>query len=401
MKIKKILRQAVKGLMVQIYNIMAKVLPVRQNVILFESSMGRNYTGNPRAIYEEMVNQGLDKKYRIIWFFEDTKTKIPGKAKIVKHARFLYLYYFAIARVWVFDCRQPEFLVKKKETIYIQTWHGTPLKKLALDMDKVNMGGETDIEKYRSDFKKNTGTWDYLISQNEFSTKIFTSCFDFHKEFLQIGYPRNDVLFHGNKEENIRAIKKRMGIPLDKKVLLYAPTWRDNQFYNSKNYKFASQLDFDALREALEKEYVLIVKYHYLVKDTLDWSKYEGFIYQCNEKEEISSLYLVADALITDYSSVMFDYSLLNRPMFFFAYDLEAYRDELRGFYFDFINEVPGPISQTTEELIRDIKEYDATRWEEKWKLYHEKFNGVDDGSASRQVCHLIEGIVAGGDVTL
>ena len=156
MKIKKILRQAVKGLMVQIYNIMAKVLPVRQNVILFESSMGRNYTGNPRAIYEEMVNQGLDKKYRIIWFFEDTKTKIPGKAKIVKHARFLYLYYFAIARVWVFDCRQPEFLVKKKETIYIQTWHGTPLKKLALDMDKVNMGGETDIEKYRSDFKKNT-----------------------------------------------------------------------------------------------------------------------------------------------------------------------------------------------------------------------------------------------------
>ena len=109
----------------------------------------------------------------------------------------------------------------------------------------------------------------------------------------------------------------------------------------------------------------------------------------------------MADALITDYSSVMFDYSLLNRPMFFFAYDLEASRDELRGFYFDFINEVPGPISQTTEELIRDIKEYDATKWEEKWQLYHEKFNGVDDGSASRQVCHLIEGIVAGGDVTL
>lgn len=189
-------------------------------------------------------------------------------------------------------------------------------------------------------------------------------------------------------------MKKKLGLPENKKIILYAPTWRDNDYYGKGNYKFQLKLDFDKLQEELSRDYVIIVKYHYLVSSEIDWSVYKGFVYDFGRADDIAELYLVSDMLITDYSSVMFDYSLLMRPMFFYCYDLEEYRDELRGFYFDFEAEAPGPISQTTEELIEDIKNYKAEEYTMKYQAYHEKFNAVDDGHASERIVGLIEDIV-------
>ena len=136
-------------------------------------------------------------------------------------------------------------------------------------------------------------------------------------------------------------------------------------------------MDFDLLKEKLSEDYVIIVKYHYLVVEDIDWSDYEGFVYTFGAENDITNLYLVSDMLITDYSSVMFDYSILNRPMFFFMYDLESYRDELRGFYSDVLEEIPGPISKTTEELIKDIEEYDHSMYEEKYRAFRDKYNKI------------------------
>ena len=136
-------------------------------------------------------------------------------------------------------------------------------------------------------------------------------------------------------------------------------------------------------------------KYHYLVGDKIDWSGFQDFVYPFNAEAEISLLYLVADALITDYSSVMFDYALLHRPMYFFTYDLENYRDELRGFYFDFLEEAPGPISLTTEELIRDLKmpeEERAARFGAKEQAFYGKFHDYERGDAADQILSLIAG---------
>lgn len=386
------LRRIIKKITVQCYRGMVRLLPVQKKTILFESNLGRNYTGNPRAIYEKFVEQGLDKEYRCVWFFEHPQQEIPGNAKIVKRARMRYLYYMAIGGVWIFDCRQPEFLIKRKDTTYIQTWHGTPLKKLALDMERIDSVVSASIEEYHEAFRKNTATWDYLISQNHFSTEIFRRCFAFEdKPILEIGYPRNDILFYGNTKEEIKAWKEKMGIPPHKKVILYAPTWRDNAFYSQGRYKFVSPLDFDRAREVLGEEYVILVKYHYLVADQIDWSAYKGFVYSFDEKVDIARLYLAADLLITDYSSVMFDYSILQRPMFFFAYDLEDYKDSLRGFYFDFLEEAPGPISKDTEQLLTDILHYEKSQWQEKYEAFHEKYNHVDDGRAAEKILKLVE----------
>ena len=390
-KMKKKIRAWMKKITIMIYHLMVKVLPVQKKVILFESNLGRNYTGNPRAIYEELIRHGLDKDYQCIWFFENVNKKIPGNAKIIKRARLKYLYYMAIGQVWVFDCRQPEFLIKRKETYYIQTWHGTPLKKLALDMEHIDPVVCSSIEEYHEEFRKNTETWDYLISQNRFSTETFRRCFAFQdKPILEIGYPRNDILFHRNKPESIRRMKKRYELPLDKKIILYAPTWRDDESNGQGRYKFITPLDFDEARKQLGDEYIFLVKYHYLVADQIDWSPYEGFVYSFDETVDISRLYLMADLLITDYSSVMFDYSILKRPMLFFAYDLENYKDNLRGFYFDFLAEAPGPISRDTKTLMEDIQSYQWKDWEEKYEAFRKKYNHADRGTASEEMMRLI-----------
>ena len=182
-----------------------------------------------------------------------------------------------------------------------------------------------------------------------------------------------------------------LGLPLDKKIILYAPTWRDNEYSVKGKYKFASKLNFDKAQKELSDEYIFIVKYHYLVSDKIDWSPYEGFVYTFDETKDIAWLYLVSDMMITDYSSVMFDYSLLKRPMLFFAYDLQDYKENLRGFYFDFVEEAPGPISRDTNQLINDIKSYEPLKWEDKYQTYSNKYNHVDDGHASEKVIDLIK----------
>lgn len=373
------------------YGLLRKVLPLNRNIILFESNLGRNYTGSPRAIYEEMVAQGLDKKYRCYFILEDTQTKLAGAAKPVKRSRLRYFVLFAIAGTWICDTRLPRYIVKRKGVKYIQTWHGTPLKKLALDMDTVVMAGETDIDNYKKHFYENTQTWDYLLSQNKYSTDIFRRAFAFNKEMLEIGYPRNDVLFQKNNPEDILALKKELGLPLDKKVILYAPTWRDHEFHGNGKYKFSSAMDFSKMQEALGEDTVLIVKYHYLVMDQIDWTPYKGFIYSYDMSYDIAMLYLVSDLLITDYSSVMFDYSLLKRPMVFFCYDLDNYKDNLRGFYFDFLAEAPGPVVLTTEALIQEIKEYDGADYQDKYEAFYKKYNHADQGTAAKQVVTLLE----------
>ncbi|MBH1940367.1 CDP-glycerol glycerophosphotransferase family protein [Mobilitalea sibirica] len=392
-KAKKKFRKFIKKQVLRVYKLCTIILPVNKQIILFESNLGRNYTGNPRAIYEEMVKQGLDQKYRCYFILENVNTPIPGLAKKIKRTRLRYFYLFAVAGVWVCDSRLPKYILKRPDCTFIQTWHGTPLKKLALDMDNVFMAGEKGIDNYKKNFYNSAKTWDYLIAQNHFSSEIFRRAFAFDKEMLEIGYPRNDVLLKCNQTDAINKIKEELGLPKDKKIVLYAPTWRDNEFYGKGKYKFKSAMDFSLLQKELGEDTIMIVKYHYLIMDQIDWSPYKDFIYAFELNYDISLLYLVSDMLITDYSSVMFDYSILKRPMLFFCYDLEEYKDTLRGFYFDFLEEAPGPVLKTTEELVIALKEYDGTQYKDKYEAFNAKYNHLDDGHSSERVVELINNI--------
>lgn len=388
----KYIKNIIKSVVIGVYNILYYILPLNERVILFESSVGRNYTGNPRAIYEKMVNQELDQTYKCIWILENPKQLIPGKCIKIKRQRMRYFYYMSIAKFWVMDSRQPNYLKKKKGNIYIQTWHGTPLKKLGLDMSFVNMGGHQNLEEYVNIFKQNTKRWDFLISQNEYSTHIFQSAFAFHKSILQIGYPRNDILINHSKEQ-IEGIKEKLSIAYNKKILLYAPTWRDNLYDKSGQYKFKLPINLDRFREELGNEYYLLLKPHYLITDHIDITGYEESVGICDINQDIQELYLIADALITDYSSVMFDYSILERPIIFFMYDLEEYKNEVREFYFDILEEAPGPVVENSEDLIKCIKNMERLKEEyiQKYNTFKEKYTSLEVGCAADKVIQLIQ----------
>lgn len=366
-------------------------LPVNENKVMLESFLGRNVSGQPKYIYDYMVKKGMDYNYKFIWILNDLDEEIPGKHKKVKRKSLKYYYHMATSGKWIFNARQADEIIKRPETTYLQTWHGTCLKKLAGDMSSVDMGGNTDIEEYRNRFFKNTSRWDYLLAQNDYSKEIFARAFNFKKDII-LGYPANDILYNKNNPSYINKLKEKLNIPKDKKVILYAPTWRDDAFYKKGHYKLNLELELDKMQKELGKDYVVIIKAHYLIANSINLSDYKGFAYDFSKGYDIQELYLISDILITDYSSTMFDYANLKRPMIFFTYDLEKYRDNLRGFYFDFEATAPGPIVKTTEGVINSIKNIDSvtTEYKELSEAFYNKFCHVDNGNSAEKVVNIL-----------
>lgn len=356
--------------------------PMKDNYIIFESFLGKNYSDSPRNIYEYIVENNLD--YQCIWVFNDKNRKIPGNAKIVKRFSLAYYYYFAVSKYWVNNMRQPLHLVKRPGNVFLETWHGTPLKKLVFDMRDVYSANP----RYKRDFYMQSRAWDYLLSPNGYSSEVFRSAFKFDKEMLEYGYPRNDILYSPDKEERAARVKESIGIPKGKKVVLYAPTWRDDDFYEPGKYKFQLQLDLHKMKERLGDDYVVALRMHYFIADDINVESLDGFAFNLSKYDDIAELYLISDILITDYSSVFFDYANLKRPILFFTYDLEKYRDQLRGFYLDFENDVPGPLLRTSDDVIEAIANIDQLKkdYSKRYEVFYERFCGWHDGKSTEKV---------------
>ncbi|MFB6498746.1 CDP-glycerol glycerophosphotransferase family protein [Bacillus haynesii] len=366
---------------------LAGKLPVKKKTVIFESFAGKQYSCNPRAIYEYMKENNPE--YQLYWSVNPEYTGIFKEKGIPYIKRFTLKWLFAMARAeyWVVNSRLPLWIPKPKHTTYLQTWHGTPLKRLAVDMDEVHMPG-TNTEKYKKNFTMEASKWDYLISPNAYSTEIFARAFQFNKTMIESGYPRNDFLHTDNNPKTVRGLKEKMQLPSDKKVIIYAPTWRDDQFYKKGKYKFDLDLDLNKLREEIGDDYVIVLRMHYLVAENFDLEPYKGFAYDFSSYEDIRELYMVTDLLITDYSSVFFDFANLKRPMIFFVPDIETYRDKLRGFYFDFETEAPGPLVKTTDEVIEKVRETETMdyRLPAIFEPFYEKFCYLESGRSSEKV---------------
>ncbi len=357
--------------------------PVKKNWILFESFFGKNYSDSPKYIYEYLAKT-YPGSYRCIWVIDKKNSRIPYRHKRIKRFSIRYYYYLARCGYFVFNSRQPEWAVKRPESIFLETWHGTPLKKLVFDIEDISSASP----KYKQQVYKQSRAWDYLIAPNAFSSETFRRCFMYENAMLETGYPRNDILHAPDRDKLAVDIRCKLGIPSDKKTILYAPTWRDDEFYGKGQYKFELHMDLDYMKEELGDEYVLLLRTHYFIADSLDVSALKGFAFNLSKYDDISELYLISDILITDYSSVFFDYANLKRPMLFFTYDLEKYRDVLRGFYIDIEKEVPGPLVFTTEEVVGAIKNIDSIQKEyaSLYEAFYHRFCEWEDGHASQKV---------------
>lgn len=385
----------VKAILLYVYKIVfsiaGKILPKKKNRIIFESFLGKQYSDNPRALYEYLLEH-YPSEYELIWSVDKRYVKLFEEKGVPYYKRFSVKWLIAMntANLWVSNSRLPLWIPKPKKTTYLQTWHGTPLKKLALDMDEVHMPG-TDTEKYKKNFTTESKKWDFLVSPNTYSSEIFRRAFKFNKTMLEAGYPRNDHLVNNNNEEYIHRLKVDLGIPRGKKVILYAPTWRDNEYYARGRYKFDIKLDLEKMRKELGDDYIILLRMHYLISENIDVTQYDGFVQDFSTYEDIRDLYLVSDTLITDYSSVFFDYAILNRPIVFFTYDLESYRDTLRGFYFDFEEDAPGPLLFDTDSIIEAVLNEDDPYYNKR-QIFRNTYCSLEDGQASKRVLeHVIK----------
>ncbi|HPR24269.1 MAG TPA: CDP-glycerol glycerophosphotransferase family protein, partial [Bacillota bacterium] len=303
----------------------------------------------------------------------------------------------AKAKYWITNYRVLDHIYPGKDQVYVQCWHGTPLKRLGYDLDHSDnaMNSTDEIwDKYKIDAEKFT----WMISPSSFATEKFISAWNL-KEFgredviIEEGYPRNDILT--NYDEELKDFTKEcIGISDmgEKKIILYAPTWRDNQHVAGLGYTYDMHLDLDRLQRELGEDYILLCRLHYLVANSIDFEKYEGFIYDVSKYDDINELYIISDLLITDYSSVFFDYANLKKPILFYMYDLEEYRDDIRGFYID-INELPGEIITEEDRLIQAVKEVgDGFVPDEKYMAFNSRYNYLDDGNAAKRTVRKILG---------
>ncbi|WP_367334094.1 CDP-glycerol glycerophosphotransferase family protein [Lentilactobacillus sp.] len=365
--------------------------PYENTTIIFESFGGRQVSDSPFAIYKTFKT--LYPGIKMIWSIDRSQKKFCKENQIAYVIRRTNKWVRVLekSQFWISNARFPTWVKKPNYVTYIQTWHGTPLKKLGLDIENVSMPGTTTA-KYHKNFVREANRWDALVSPNDYSTQIFRSAFGFNNQILKIGYPRNDELINTQKED-INAIKEQLGIPLDKKVVMYAPTYRDNQFAEKGKYTFELPFNLDDFRQSFGDDTVLVLRMHYLISNALDISEYSDFVYDFSDYPNISDLYLVSDLLITDYSSVFFDYAYLKRPILFYPYDYHLYKEELRGFYLNYEKDLPGKIANTSKQLLEEIDHalaHPDMSANEKFMNFYNRFCAINDGLSSLKVVNYV-----------
>ena len=340
-------------------------IPVKDKTLLFASFGGRKFDDSPRAIYEEIVKRTEFKDWDLVWAFtEPEKHNIPRGRKIKIDTREFFIMLLK-SRVWVSNSGMDRNIgLDRKKTIKIETWHGTPMKRIGPDQNTGALGEQTVPQK--EDHRT------IRCAQSEYDRNIFMRVFNASKDsFLMCDLPRNDKLLRYTDEE-VHKIKDVLHIPEGKRVFLYMPTYREYQIDAEGNYTFNIPLNIKKWEKELGDGFVLLVRKHYAISFESDvWGG--DRVIDVSEYPILSDLYAVSDILISDYSSAYFDYSILCRPMFCYAFDYEEYIEK-RGVYFDLNEELPCRIDHDEEALLNSIKCMDYEKMSQRTRLFHEKY---------------------------
>lgn len=359
-------------------------------MVFFESYHGKRCGDSVKAIYEAMVSDERFRDYTFVWAFSNPKeyTELAENPHtiVVKKGSRDYFRYAAASRFWVNNVSIPDFLVPGKHQVYIETWHGTPLKRLGCDImtdSDPRQSKQRMHKRYRIKGRKVT----HFLSPSPYYNEKISSAFGLkHQQkdlFVPCGYPRNDALFHYSKDE-IHQIRQKLGIKEGQKVILYTPTWRDTDFQSQGGFRYNARVDLEQVMNRLPDNFILLFRAHHQI-GLSEVIKNTSKILDVTHIDDINELYIISDLMITDYSSTMFDFSVLKRPMVFHMYDREEYENKIRGFYFD-LNELPGPITRTEEELADAIREqlecFDYKK-DTKYQAFHDKYNKWEDGQAA------------------
>ena len=345
--------------------------PAYDTTVVLETFRGRSVGDSPGAIGREIQERGLG--LDLAWVVDDPSVAVPDGTRALPRRSERWYDALAQARVYVGNAGAPYWYAKKPGQVHLQTWHGTPLKRLGEDRGP----GDFQTWRHRRRIAMQAAGWDAMISPSPFCSEVFRSAFRFDGRFLEVGYPRNDVLVGGRGDEVRARVREALALSPEDRVVLYAPTWRE--YVGVRDTK---PLYLDArLLTRLSADTVVLVRGHYNATHQADVFTGEERIRDVTRYPDIADLYLAADALVTDYSSVMFDFALTDKPQVMLVPDLDQYRDVERGFYFEIEDGPPGPMVSTTEE-VADVLLGDDTHGSARAD-FRKRFCPWDDGRAS------------------
>ena len=348
------------------------------------------YADNPRAVYEALVARGRgwagDGEVTHTWLCTAATehTFPPGVATARYGTPEARAALEAADVVVANDCMSMSW-DKQPGTTYLQTWHGTPLKRIHHDVQPVRPGwlDQPDLDVAR---------WDHLLSPNAASTERLRGAFRFRGQVHETGYPRNDVLSSPRRDAVRAEVRSRLGIAEGTTAVLYAPTWRDDLVLDRAGGPAAElRIDLADFAARLGGDHVLLARLHSIVADRLELP--DGLpVLDVSAEPDPAGLYLAADVLVTDYSSVAFDFAVTGKPILFFTYDLAHYRDDLRGFYVDLEEIAPGPLLETSVELIDALAGLDGVRERSaaRYADFRATFCHLEDGHATERVLDLL-----------
>lgn len=340
-----------------------------EDAVFLESFYGQSASCNPAGVARMLrrMRPGVTRYWSVV----DGSVAIPdGDVRLIEGSREWWRVRGSARVLIVNDWLRKRFRRQPHQHV-LQTWHGTMLKRLALDRPRVGV-------RTRIAVKRESSRWDALLTQNSYSSRIFTRAYAFDRPTWDEGYPRNDRLVTGVDAD---AIRRDVGIPAGARVVLYAPTWRDDRT------EMVDYLDLTRFASELPEGHILLVRGH---SRTLRYGRdlAGDRLIDVTSYPNIADLLEVADVLVTDYSSVMFDFTATGRPIVFFTPDLSHYSSDLRGFYFDLLAEAPGPITRTREELLDAIIDVSTLgeRHRPQMTRWRERFTPLDDGRAGERV---------------
>jgi CDP-glycerol glycerophosphotransferase len=342
------------------------------------------FADNPRAIYEGLLARGDDALTHTWLCTAKTQPSFPDGVETVLYGTPEARAVLGDADVVVANDCMSMLWTKKPGAFYLQTWHGTPLKRIHHDAPE--RPGWLDNP------DKDVARWDLLLSPNEVSTERLRHAFRFPGKIFETGYPRNDVMNRPDRDAVRARVREELGIPDDKKAILYAPTWRDDLvFDHARDQDFEVPIDLTAFTERLGSDHVLLTRLHSMVAGRIAIPPGAPVV-DVSDRAESAELYLAADMLITDYSSAMFDFAVTGKPMVFYTYDLEHYRDDVRGFYFDLAEVAPGPLVRTSSELVEAIADSDvaASDQADRYAQFQRTFCSLEDGHATDRALDLL-----------
>jgi CDP-glycerol glycerophosphotransferase len=358
-------------------------LPADENRVVFESGVGLQYADSPRYVYEELVRRGS--QMTKVWAYTGKIHSHDQNTMRVARLSPEYFWHLGRAKYWVNNQNFPSYLKRRPDGVYLQTWHGTPLKRMLHDLETIHGRDGGYVDRVTEAARQ----WSVLASPSPYATAAMRSAFRYAGPVVEQGYPRNDVFFRPDADDIARRVRRKLGIARDATVVLYAPTFRDDQPAGQNRFSFAMPLDLERFARELGPDVVLLLRMHVLIRGGAPVpDELADRVIDVSSYPEIQELYLASDVLVTDYSSVFFDFAALRRPMVFYAYDLEAYRDTLRGFYLDYLSDLPGPVVRTEDELYAALRDLPgvAAAYGERYDAFLERFAPRDDGRAAERV---------------